>query len=227
MSKNTAVAKSAVKSKAVDSEPAQTSNLCKHSPPKGDPCTAEATTPYGYCMRHSGTLSAKKAKQEYEESLKKSSKSQPTPQEEPESDNESEASETEEPARPTHKTTNISVNKFGNFEHPEFHIVFKNDKRSKKPVAVGVQEKNGSVRELNSKDKEICRRKGWPYITKQIESEDDTDESEAESEASEPSVAESEASEASEEPESESEASDAESEEEASDVESENEVSDE
>lgn len=72
----------------------------------------------------------------------------------------------------------IGRNKYGNFEDPETHIIFER----KTHVAFAVQLPKGGVRDLDEKEKEICRRKGWKLPP---EEEEDSDEESYDEEISE------------------------------------------
>lgn len=138
-------------------------------------CTAEATTPYGYCNKHKTTVAAKKAKEEYEKkapvkeeetSVEPSSPEpkQKTPEKsqspkKPASAQKVENPPANPPSESQKKTVKIVRNKWDNFEHTETGIVF--DLNTKK--AYGVQQANGKVRRLLDDDIKTCVSNGFGY----------------------------------------------------------------
>jgi hypothetical protein len=55
----------------------------------------------------------------------------------------------------------IVMNKHGNFEHFETHLVFKNDPSR---ACYGKQNEDGSIHQLTKEDIELCKKYKFPYI---------------------------------------------------------------
>lgn len=158
-------------------------SVCKYLPSRGDktPCIEEANTPYGFCKKHSRTIQAKKAKEEYEAKY-----------EEPEADVPRELTPPLPTTRPPpmlsstkkdpqKKKRIIKKNKWGRFMDPDTNIVF--DPSTKE--AYGVQMADGMLRSLGNEEIALCIKRGWNYYVTPEDSgdEDDSDDdSEEESE---------------------------------------------
>ena len=69
----------------------------------------------------------------------------------------------------------LSRNAFGNFEDKKTGIVF--DIASKK--AYGVQHPNGRVYSLGQKEKDFCRKHGWPYMIRRKVMDESSNDSES------------------------------------------------
>lgn len=140
-------------------------------------CNNSAVVPYGYCAKHEKTVQAKTALKKFNllsesllhKDLNTSFKDEPQPREEPQEE-EDKSSEKEEDIPPKEETeedspkkeslkrqTTVHMNKHGNWEDKETHIVFDNNK-----MAYGVQRSDG-VYLLSPKDITTCILKGWRY----------------------------------------------------------------
>lgn len=168
-------------------------------------CNEQVVTSYGFCKKHSKTVQAKRAQEQYEnEQLKIQSESNKILDEPPSSENppplrdersepQSELREKQAPstapkklkpftegtAKPVIRKKIIRPNAWGRFEDPDTHILFN-------PIgkyAYGVQEKNGTTAPLTEKHIEICKRNGWDYVESVEESENNETESESENES--------------------------------------------
>jgi hypothetical protein len=149
--------------------------ICKFKPQRKNqqPCTAEATTPYGFCSRHAGSVQALEAKRKYEER-------------ETNSESEDDSSEREEqvkkstpstaPAEKKVKTLTIGPNKYGHFVHEETGIMFNPETKE----AFAVEVAGGKVNPLDDKHIALCEKYGFKYKKQPIrndytESEDEED----------------------------------------------------
>lgn len=74
----------------------------------------------------------------------------------------------------------IRKNKWGLFEDKSSHLLF--NPRTK--VVYGYQERDGTVRDLDEDDIELCERRGWEYSQPTTDSEGESDISESESDGS-------------------------------------------
>ena len=214
---------------------------CKYKPLKGDAkqCPEPVTTSYGYCKKHSRTVQAKKAKEEFDaanqkpqvevkvdsvkEVEKENSKHEDEVDDERDLELEKELRKMEEKVmrdegkkKPVKRKKIISPNKWGRFEDTETHIVFDPVKR----CAYGVQDhKTGNVNALSKSHIDICKRNLWSYtVSSEYEDDDETDEEESEEESeSEENEDESEEQEDEQEAEEDEESSEAEEDEDDSD----------
>ena len=198
-------------------------------------CDEPAITVYGFCKKHSKTIQAKKAREEWESLNTKSQQppppkvEEPPPPPEPEPAPEPEPEPEPEPAPPpVHTPTpkpvqkkvvkkqqpvvrkkTIRPNHWGRYEDPDTHILFN-------PVtkcAYGVQDPTGKILPLTHGHVLICKKNRWNYneiLTDDYESEDEESEEEDEDEDEEED--ESEADEEDEESEADEDEEDEESE---------------
>jgi len=115
-------------------------------------CLSEASTPYGFCKKHSRTIQGKKAKEDYERQM----------EEEYKREMEELNKELQSIEMGDYKAVKkiIFQNKWGNFEEPDTGIVFIPHTKT----ACGVQRSDGKVMALGKKEKEICEEYGWEYV---------------------------------------------------------------
>lgn len=180
---------------------------CSYTPVRSNQkeCTNVASTEWGFCKKHSGTVQSRRAREKYEsEQVETSSIDTPVEIEEEAVNspdltqelNDIETKVLESPPRvqkrvkgvkrPATRKKVIRPNYWGRFEDTSSHILF--DPNTKR--AYGVQEQSGEVSSLTASHVAICERNGWDYIqpsdTDSDESEysDETDYSEEEEEVS-------------------------------------------
>ena len=192
-----------------ESEESPSPEKCIYKPVRGNQteCTSNATTPYGFCKKHSRTVQARKAREKWEElnkppePPKEEELQQETPPKEVSEKVEERLSRLEKQTKalskkkkqtrkgerkPVVRKKVITPNMWGRYEDPETHIVF--DPTAKKTFAYGVQAKNGDLLGLGPREISICKNNGWDYadpVTGDSESEgdsEDSSESEGESE---------------------------------------------
>jgi hypothetical protein len=146
-------------------------------------CENLATTEWGFCKKHSGTVQSRKAKEQWEELHKvkteefeeKSVEESPITGELRTLVDQLKDTVNKNPPKPR-RILKLIRNERGRYEDPETHVLFNPETKK----AYGVQRKNGDVRGFTPQEKEMCKRKGWEYLD--LES---SDESSSESESGE------------------------------------------
>jgi hypothetical protein len=195
--------------KKEEEEPSNSDN-CIYKPIRGNQirCHSKATTPYGFCTKHSNTVQARKIKAKWEAEQQEPPKpveepvieeppkpveevpvEEPqTPVEEPDIEEEPEEEivlkkPSPKPVRkqkPVRKPVKrvITKNEFGRYEDPVTHIVF-DPRASGRPYAFGVQAKNGALMGLGPEHIKICKKNKWEYVDiPEDDEESDSDTSE-------------------------------------------------
>lgn len=175
--------------KTEDAVPKEES-LCQFKPTRVNQkkCVEKAHTEWGFCKRHSRTVQAKKAKEEWErvqKTLEDTKKEEPKVVEEPqvldkspekpvEKDNEKPSDKSVEKPKTKKKIRKkiIKPNCYGRYEDKDSHIVFHPGTKS----AYGVQMPNGDVGKLTPNHIAICKKHGWPYTDIESSSEEESEE---------------------------------------------------
>lgn len=141
---------------------------CKFVPIRDNqkPCLNDMSTDYGFCSKHKNSVQGRNAEREHilkkasivSDDVKKSKKT---------TSNKKEPIEITTPSKDEKKhkkkdvlKTYIKPNYWGNYEHPDLHIVF----NPSNTTAIGIQQLDGKVTPLKSKDIDICEKRGWKYL---------------------------------------------------------------
>lgn len=160
-------------------------------------CAEPSTTPYGFCKKHSRTVQAKTAREQFEiaelaREIETDEPEAPAPAPAPAPEVEVPAPEPEAPAPEPRKSDvkrnakgvrskTIHPNYWGRYEDTESRIVFNPTDK----CAYGVQEPSGRVSALKASHIEICKKNGWTYnlpYGSDDEDEDDDDDDEEDDE---------------------------------------------
>lgn len=179
-------------------EQVQGEEKCKFRPLRQDqpPCDQPPTTAYGFCKKHRTTVQARTAEKEWDKlhaAQNQVVEQPPPPVEKEHSDSDKEKSSDDESDHEKEekekvviknvkeekpKTTVITPNYWGRYEHRDNHIVFDPHTR----IAYGVQDHHtGKLLPLTRGHIDICKSKGWKYNI----SSDSKNESDEESQSEE------------------------------------------
>jgi hypothetical protein len=185
--------------------------VCKFKPLRGKnakPCTKLATQPWGFCSTHNRTNQAKAAKKEYEEE-KQRKEAERIKELEKELDELNELDDEEDTEEYEYaengdysdvgsgdeKILKLVPNRWGRFEDANTGIVFNQETK----VAIGMQDADGKVYDLDESAIEECIKNGWAYMQptkkakipppKEEEEEEENDQEEEEEVAQEEEIA--------------------------------------
>ncbi|AVR52935.1 hypothetical protein MarSH_230 [Marseillevirus Shanghai 1] len=152
----------------------------------GEICGQQSVVPYGFCTKHKSSVQGKQAKELFEKQQEDKAK---------------QAEKATVPAPPQEKkqtTVSIRKNAFGNWQHTETGIIFRNHDKK----ASGIQNSKGEITPLTKEAVQYCEKRGWNYVSPKSEDEE-TEDSEEEEDSEEQEEGDSEEGEESAEEEEE------------------------
>nr|WQM87157.1 hypothetical protein [Marseillevirus cajuinensis] len=126
----------------------------------GEICGQQSVVPYGFCTKHKSSVQGKQAKEIFEKQQEEKAKQAEKP-----------------PAPPSQEkkqvtTISIRKNSFGNWQHKETGIIFRNHDKK----ASGIQDEKGEITPLTKEAIKYCEKRGWNYVSPEPEEETDEDE---------------------------------------------------
>nr|WNL49869.1 hypothetical protein MarFTMF_353 [Marseillevirus sp.] len=137
----------------------------------GEICGQQSVVPYGFCTKHKSSVQGKQAKELFEKQQEEKAKQAEKVSAPPASVQEKK------------QTTTISIRKnaFGNWQHSETGIIFRNHDKK----ASGIQNSKGEITPLTKEAVQYCEKRGWSYVSPEVEEDTDEDEETAEDESAE------------------------------------------
>ncbi|BAU80131.1 hypothetical protein A9K97_gp220 [Tokyovirus A1] len=135
----------------------------------GEICGQQSVVPYGFCTKHKSSVQGKQAKELFEKQQEEKAKQ---PEKEP---------APPAPAQEKKQATTIRKNAYGNWQHSETGIIFRNHDKK----ASGIQNSKGDISPLTKETIQYCEKRGWSYVAPKVEEETEEEETEDDEESAE------------------------------------------